>query len=214
MKVIDRIYQYIDHLDVSVRVFEETAGIGNGYLAKMKRSGGSVGSELVSKMVMAYPLLSLDWLICGTGEMLKKNSGGSLIQKLPKTIPLVSMEAAAGFGNNNFAIKEEDVKGRYIVPDFNGIDFMITIKGNSMETKYLSGDIVACRILKEKTFIQWNKAYIVGTKEQGILCKRLLESNKENHLKAVSDNKEFPAFDIPLKEITGLALIIGIIRLE
>lgn len=139
---------------------------------------------------------------------------GTFSIEVEKKIPLVTQEAAAGFGNDNFVIKEEDIQERYVVPDFNGIDFMIRVKGGSMYPKYSSGDIVACRILKESRFIQWNKPYIVATREQGMLCKRLLHSEKKGHLKAVSDNKEYPAFDIPEKEITGIALIVGVIRLE
>jgi len=129
-------------------------------------------------------------------------------------IPLVSQEVAAGFGNENFAIKEEDIQARYVVPDFNGIDFMIRVKGSSMYPKYSSGDVIACRILKERNFIQWNKTYVVATKEQGMICKRLLPSKKKDFIQVVSDNKDYPPFDIPEKEITGIALIVGVIRLE
>lgn len=131
-----------------------------------------------------------------------------------KGAPLVSQDAMAGFGNAEFSIKEEDIQGKYIVPDFNGIDFMIRVKGSSMYPKYSSGDIVACRIIQESAFIQWNKTYVIATREQGILCKRLRKSEMADHLLAVSDNKDYPPFDIPRVEITGIALIIGTIRLE
>jgi len=137
------------------------------------------------------------------------------INSIPKIgAPLISHEAAAGFGTAQFAIREEDIAARYVVPDFKGVDFMIRIKGSSMYPKYSSGDVVACRIIKESKFIQWNKPYIVATKEQGILCKRLKPSEKKNHILAVSDNKEYPPFDLPWDEVTGVALIIGTIRLE
>lgn len=83
-----------------------------------------------------------------------------------------------------------------------------------MYPKYSSGDVVACRIIRESNFIQWNKTYVVATKEQGMLCKRLKPSDKESHILAVSDNQEYPPFDIPQAEITGIALIVGVIRLE
>lgn len=145
---------------------------------------------------------------------LLKYFDGTYSTNLEKKIPLVAQEVAAGFGNSNFVIKEDDIQGRYVVPDFNGIDFMIRVKGGSMYPKYSSGDIVACRILKESKFIQWNKPYVIATTEQGMLCKRLMPSEKKNYVQAVSDNKEYPPFDIPEKEITGIALIVGVIRLE
>ncbi len=129
-------------------------------------------------------------------------------------IPLVSQKVAAGFGNENFVIKDEDVLARYVIPDFEDISFMITVKGDSMYPKYSSGDVIACRILKERNFIQWNKTYVVATKYHGLLCKRLLPSKRKDYIQAISDNKEYPPFEIPEKEITGIALIIGVIRLE
>lgn len=141
-------------------------------------------------------------------ELFKNKSSNSSF------VPLISLDVAAGFGTDNFSIQEKDIQQEYLVPDFNGIDFMIRVKGSSMYPKYSSGDIVACRIIKESQFIQWHKPYVIATREQGLLCKRLMESDKKDHLRAVSDNKEYPPFDIPKKEIAGIALIVGTIRLE
>lgn len=127
---------------------------------------------------------------------------------------MVSMEVAAGFGSSDFAIREEDIQAHYIVPDFNGIDFMIRVKGSSMYPKYSSGDIIACRKLHDSKFIQWNKCYVIATKEQGLLVKRIKQSPTPEALLAVSDNKEYDPFEIPKEEITGIALVVGVIRLE
>lgn len=128
--------------------------------------------------------------------------------------PLVSVEALGGFGNADFSIKDSDIQDSYVVPDFNGIDFMIRVKGSSMYPKYASGDIVACRILKESTFIQWGKVHVIATKEQGILIKKIGISDKEAHIRAISINEEYAPFDVPENEITGMALVVGVIRLE
>ena len=131
-----------------------------------------------------------------------------------KGIPLVGIEAIGGFGNSDFMIKESDILGRYIIPDFDKIDFMIRVKGESMYPKYSSGDVVSCRTLKESSFIQWNKVHIIATREQGILIKRIKPSKDKYTLTAISENNDYPPFDIPKNEITGIALVIGVIRLE
>jgi len=140
----------------------------------------------------------------------------ALTGKKPKGIPLISIRAAAGFGTADFAITERDVKEYYVVPKFKylHVDFMIEISGSSMYPKYNSGDIIACTIIHESRFIQWNKCHLVATREQGLLVKRIKQSENEGYLKAISDNKEYPEFDIPLDEVTGLALVVGVIRLE
>jgi len=131
-------------------------------------------------------------------------------------IPLVGISAVAGFGNAEFAIQKSDVKDYYVVPKFKDrrVDFMIEVAGSSMYPKYSPGDIVACTILRESKFIQWNKVHVIGTIEQGILIKRVKKGADENQLLLISDNKDYDPFTISTNEITGMAIVIGVIRLE
>lgn len=129
-------------------------------------------------------------------------------------IPLYGQEAAAGFGTAEFSLQEHDIQRQYIVPDFKKIDFMIRINGSSMYPKYNSGDVIAVRVLHERAFIQWNKVHLIATKEQGLLVKRLKKSTNDDNIICASDNKEYDAFEVPWKEIEGVALVIGVIRLE
>ena len=147
-----------------------------------------------------------------TNELRRNYEGASDLKRLP----LVTQKAVAGFGNADFAIREEDVKDYYVVPKFryHQVDFMIEISGSSMYPKYNSGDVVACTILHDGSFIQWNKCHIVATREQGILCKRLMPGSSDDCLKMVSDNENYPPFEVPKEEITGIALVVGVIRLE
>lgn len=133
-----------------------------------------------------------------------------------KPIPLVTEMAAAGFGNEHFSITEKDVKEYYVIPKFRfcRVDFMIEVSGLSMYPHFNPGDIIACTILNDRKFIQWNKCHVIATREQGILVKRLMPSNNKDSLMAVSDNKEYPPFDIPIEDITGLALVVGSVSLE
>ena len=135
---------------------------------------------------------------------------------IKKGIPFVSVTAIGGFGNNNFAIRSEDIKEYYVIPKFKHkkIDFMIEVEGSSMYPNYSSGDVVACTIIKESSFIQWNKTYVIATKEQGIIIKRLKKSDSEDYLLMISDNKSYEPFEVNKKDITGIALVVGVIRLE
>lgn len=133
-----------------------------------------------------------------------------------KQIPLVSPMAAAGFGSADFSILKEDVKEYYVIPKFKycNVDFMIEVTGLSMHPHFNPGDVIACSILHNSQFIQWNKCHVIATREQGILVKRLMPGDNEGCLKAVSDNKEYPPFNIPLEEITGIAFVVGSVGLE
>ena len=84
----------------------------------------------------------------------------------------------------------------------------------SMYPRFKSGDVIACTILHDAKYIQWNRCHVIATREQGILVKRIMPSEQEGCFKIVSDNKDFPPFDLPTEEITGLALVVGCVSLE
>lgn len=131
-------------------------------------------------------------------------------------IPLVTETAAAGFGNEHFSIAEKDVKEYYVIPKFRfcRVDFMIEVSGLSMYPHFNPGDVIACTILRDRRFLQWNKCHVIATREQGILVKRIMPGKSDGYLTAVSDNKDYPPFDIPVDDITGLALVVGSVSLE
>ncbi len=216
--------------------FAKAIGVTPTVIANVVGSRRGKPSFDVMEKVCANANISPDWLITGTGEMLKRDassagtpSADAVIsndkgtknirvtqEKDVKSVPLVSQTVAAGFGNENFAIAEADVKDYYTIPRFRHthIDFMIEVTGDSMTPHLNSGDIIACAIVRDSHFIQWNKCHVIATAEQGLLVKRLMPGTDSDHLRAVSDNTRYPPFDIPKSEITGLALVIGSVCLE
>lgn len=232
----ERLERFIETMGYSIREFERAIGVSNGTISHVK---DNLSANLKDKISANFQQLNMNWLLTGEGEMLHSSVSAST-ETQPrddremtdqntkelrrnyegtsdmKRLPLVTQKAVAGFGNADFAIREEDVKDYYVVPKFryHQVDFMIEISGSSMYPKYNSGDVVACTILHDGSFIQWNKCHIVATREQGILCKRLMPGSSDDCLKMVSDNENYPPFEVPKDEITGIALVVGVIRLE
>lgn len=137
--------------------------------------------------------------------------------KRNKGIPLLPFDAFAGIGDSTVAgVNFETIEEHYIVPLFDGIkvDFMLPVRGSSMYPKYSSGDVVACRLVTELLFVQWNKVYVIDSISQGVIMKRLLKSEKESQIICRSDNKEFGDFSVPMTDIRSIALVVGVIRLE
>ena len=220
MKAIERIYKYIDIKGLKIAEFERKNSLSNGYLKKMLQRKADIGESILNSILENSPDISAEWLLTGNGSMLKSEikEAGEVVKvnaDEQQAIPLVNVNAVAGFGNDNFAIAREDVKDYYVIPKFRHckVDFMIELSGNSMYPQYNSGDVVACTVIKESRFIQWNRVHIIATKEQGIMCKRI-QQGTEGHIKAVSVNPDYPPFEVPVSEITGLALVCGVIRLE
>lgn len=170
----------------------------------------SISNNLAEKIITVFPVINKNWLLTGNGNM-TYNEDTKLNNKL---IKLYDVEASGGFGSFESMIDENKVVGEFVIPTFSSAEWMIYVKGSSMYPKYSSGDIIACKQLNESKFLQWNKVYVLATKEQGLLVKRLMPSEKEKHIQAVSDNKDYPPFDVPEDEIIGIAIVLGVIRLE
>ena len=185
--------------------------------------------------------ISADWLITGEGNMLKeqrpKPAATSTAPKListgsgaaasfdalmesskqtPGAIPLVSERAVGGFVNQHFSISEHDVLAYYVIPKFRhlGVDFMIEVVGDSMMPKLYPGDIIACSIINNTRYLEWNKPHLLSTVDRGLLVKRIMPGSDNDCLTAVSENRDYPPFDIPKDEIVGIARIVGVIHLE
>jgi hypothetical protein len=82
-----------------------------------------------------------------------------------------------------------------------------------MENEYKSGDIVACKTIKESKFIQWGRCHLIATAEQGILIKKIKKGEESDSILAISSNKDFNPFQIQLKEISAIAIIVGVIKI-
>ncbi len=215
--ITDRILQILDLKGISKYKFHKDLGFSNGFLDKSR----DIGTDKYAKILDYFTDINPQWLLTGKGEMLRSEELASAQPVMKgteglKPIPLVYQDAVAGFGSGEFCISEQDVKEYYVIPKFKHtkVDFMIEVRGNSMYPKYNSGDVVACCIIQESRFIQWNKPHVIATMEQGILVKRLLQGSSDDTLVLKSDNKDYPPFEVPKEEITGIALIVGVIRIE
>lgn len=209
-----RILSFAESLGISKRDFYTKIGVSRGTL----ESKTGITEDVVAKFIATYPKVNIEWLITGKGDAYTSIQPDKLptatqTYNLQEGIPLIPLEAMAGHltAEQTILMYECD---RYIVPMFKGADYLIPIKGTSMTPRYNSGDVVACqRVPLGDLFFQWNKVYVIDT-NQGPLIKRIKPGSDKEHIKFVSDNTEFDPFELPISAINGVALVIGVIRLE
>lgn len=70
VRLIDRLYQYLEEKNITAYAFERRCGIANGYLKKQFNGKGTLGSDILDKIHNHYPDLNTVWLLTGEGEML------------------------------------------------------------------------------------------------------------------------------------------------
>lgn len=68
---IHRIKEYIDYKGISVRLFEKSIGMSNGSFASQLKNDKTIGVDKVENILHIYSEINPDWLLTGTGPMLR-----------------------------------------------------------------------------------------------------------------------------------------------
>ena len=210
--ILERIKQYIDYKSISIAAFEKSIGMSNASFGKCLKRGGAIGTDKLENILSVYSDISPNWLLTGKGEMLRDTT------ELTKTkdgtgIPLIPVEAMAGCftGNQTVLLQECD---HYVVPAFKNADFLIYVRGDSMQPRYFSGDMVACKMLSPTDlFFQWGKVYVLDT-DQGALIKKVEQGTDDETITLVSENENYKPFQIPRRAVYHIAIVMGLIRTE
>lgn len=230
MRKIDRFLEYLKFQGISENKATVDCGLSVGLIGQAKRGKSDLGDKAVDKILSKYQDLSRVWLLTGDGEMINNvpqnfQNVPQREKKLPHTsathvpdgkkdgIPLVPLSAMAGALTYAETVMEAECE-RYIVPGFMCADFLIQVRGNSMQPTYNTGDYVACKkVPLSDIFFQWGKVYAVDT-NQGPLIKRVKPGKDDGHILLVSDNPDYDPIEFPLSALNGVALVLGFVRVE
>lgn len=221
----DRVLYVAEIKGVSREIFFEELGLSYSNFKGIQKKS-ALSSDSIDKILTKYSDIDANWIITGKGNVIKSDLihstsiisepkpiyGTPIKQKNVLGIPLIPIEAMAGYGSGSMQVMEYEAE-RFLVPTFKGADYLIGVRGSSMYPKYNSGDIVACKHLAIDTFFQWNKVYVLDT-IQGALIKRVCKGSDEDHVLIVSDNEKFDSFELHRSEIHAIAIVVGVIRLE
>lgn len=211
-----RILSFADTLGISKREFYTLINVSRGTL----ESKTGITEDVVNKFIKAFPDINTEWLIKGIGSPKRtiKENTKYFATDVTKSesgvgIPLIPIEAMAGLfaGSQTVMLSECE---RYIVPSFRNADFLIAVRGDSMQPHYFSGDLVACKMLSlTDIFFQWGKTYVIDT-EQGALIKKIEQGSTPETILLVSENPNYKPFEIPRDSIHHIAIVQGVIREE
>lgn len=214
--ILQRLDNYAVEKGLNDNKITNDAGLSVGLLGKSRKSNGGLSSDTIEKLLYAYTDLNAEWLLTGKGAMLKDDASIAPVPKSIVGVPLIPIEAIAGYAvEDGVGIRFEDCE-YYSVPEFkkSGVEFLIRVSGSSMYPKYSNGDILACKKVKDIIFFQWGKVYVIDS-SQGQLVKRIFEYENADYILLVSDNKEkYPSFPIPKSDIRSLSIVLGVIRME
>lgn len=204
--------------------FADKIGVSTSLMTEISKGRSNVGIKAIQNTVKLFGEIGSEWLITGKGKSpstfkIDMPDNDASVEWAIKTygIPLIPIDAFAGIGyNTDHQVIFNEIEDSYVIPLFEGkgVDFLISVRGSSMYPNYNSGDVVACKLIVELLFIQWNKIYVLNTKSQGVIIKRIKKSKIDDHILCRSDNKDYDDFDVPNNDILNIAMVVGSVRLE
>lgn len=229
MNLKDRILYLIELEGLNPNQFYNKSDLGNGFLDKI---GDSFRKPTIEKIRKSFPNWNIDWLLHEKGEPIifapKENieilEAINISHNHIINVPIVNQYAQAGYlsGYEDTSyiaslptipfIIDHEAKGNYVA---------FEVRGDSMndgtEDSYLEGDRLLCREIYSQYWIE-SKLHIkkwdfVIVHEDGILVKRIIDHNIENHTITIhSLNDMYPDRVIDLKEVKQIFNVIELQR--
>lgn len=229
MTLKERMFYLIKKEGLNPNQFYTISGLGNGYLNNV---GESFRKPTIEKIQKNFPHWNMDWILYEKGEptidLPKDNIENleaiPLNQNYIINVPLVNQYAQAGYicGFQDAAyiatlptipfIIDHEAKGNYVA---------FEVRGDSMndgtEESYLEGDRLLCReiapYLWAESKLHIRKWDFVIVHEGGILVKRIIDHNVENHTITIhSLNDMYPDRVIDLAEVKQIFNVIELQR--
>ncbi|MCT4644694.1 MAG: S24 family peptidase [Carboxylicivirga sp.] len=216
MKAIERFYLYIEHKGIRPTRFEKEFGLSNGYLGTQLKRKGSLGEDVLNKIIDNCRDINSSWLLTGEGEMLKEdticNCPSKHESEPDKTYlagyyyPNVNASASLNFGTNN----GEQEKIPVNIPNFGDNLEFINVFGDSMYPKFQSGEIIGIKEI-EYTFLTYGNTYVVVMINGDTHLKYVKKGKDEDHVLLVSENKFYDDREFHIKNISKFFQVRGVI---
>lgn len=239
MENVEKLQLINDALGITGREFAALINVSAPNYSQMKKGKRPVGEAIVNKL---YVHLNIhpDWFESWEGDLSdpvieqvqeffrtkgrKKESSAAAISQNVVYIPLVNQFAYAGYlgGYGDTTYLDQLPKIPFIV-DYEGHGHYVAfeVKGDSMndgtEDSYLEGDRLYCREIQSYLWatsrLHLRKWDFVIVHEDGILLKRIVEHDTENHTITVhSLNDMYPDKVIDLREVRQIFNVIESVR--
>lgn len=203
--VKQRIKQFIDYKNMSIRAFERSCGLSNGYINGIEET---IMPRKLASISSQYPDLNTGWLLTGEGNMLNEDNAVMLPTGTDGGIPFYDRAIECGTpADFNACIEADKADGRIMLPNIQG-DFALVAHGDSMvdaehpDKSIPSGAIVVLRKIEESSFIRWGEVYALATRD-GFIIKKIMPFDDESIECRSLNASEFP----PYTYISSISLV-------
>ena len=112
---------------------------------------------------------------------------------------------AQGGTLNDFTLQVTESDCERMISPVQGADFALQVAGVSMAPEYPDGSRVFVKRIKDNSFIEWGKVFVLDTCN-GTVLKVLTPSDKENCVRCISLNPDprYAPFDVNMNDVYGI----------
>lgn len=214
MKIIDRIFEYIDYKGITAAQFERNNSLSNGYLGTQRKRSSDLGESIILRIINNCPDIDVEWLVTGKGEMLKSAASHTIAKDSTTGNPYYAVDFIGGF---SFMDNDQTNMPSYYIDykPFNekGVIY-VDLTGDSMKPDYNPGDIIAIKEMSAPIeYLPRGEVYAIVTDDFRTV-KRIGKSEKEGFIKLIPINKAggYEEQDIPVSSIRKVFRVLGSIK--
>ncbi len=212
--VKERLIAFLKHEKISQKKFAESIGVSTGFVNAIRVS---ISPVTLSKIQSAYPILNIEWLITGEGEMLRdsnaKEVGGVytaisgdddvvMVDYVPVSACAPFLESLSGssYWEEKFPIvpmgnERNDIEKLKI----------FEVEGDSMYPTLVSGALILAKEIPECSW-HYAEGVVVAVYGEFVVVKRVYANRllTDNFIVLASDNEKYGTMTVPLSDLRGL----------
>ncbi|MDE5886480.1 MAG: S24 family peptidase [Muribaculaceae bacterium] len=207
MDYLARIHKAIDYLKDSGRIHIQrdivaaVNGNESNVTQALKGNPRYLTKPFLKRFAAAYSdYISEEWLLTGEGEMVKPDRDMR---------PHYDAKASAGF-MDGISEGEYGDNLKPLIPFMRNYDFTIEVKGKSMFPEYRDGDVVACKISRDRLNPPVGEICVIDTKD-GAVLKEIMDV-EEDCIVLHSLNPEYKNYMVGFDDINRIAVVVGLVR--
>ena len=130
----------------------------------------------------------------------------------PKRVRLIPFEARGGM-IGDFVDGVHDYDCEMVVSPIKGVDFAMTVTGDSMAPEYNPGDRILIKRIDPNLFIEWGRVYVLDT-PNGAVIKKLERSDEPGYVTCISINPEVSPFQVNVNAVRGWYRVLMVMSMK
>lgn len=215
LKISEKITKVIEKEGITIYTLEKKIGVSNGTLRKAIEKNSDSLLKYINKIAKEYPeyenFLKTESTFTDISESENTDNQNNIIKKSENTynkntyksfygknafyIPVQAMTVFLNSITSNSMIK--DLSVIKLPPEYDTVNFVFTVEGNSMYSTFSNGDHVGCRYIDNKKYIRYGEPYIIDIGDGALLLKRIHPCETDDN-KIVLRSDNFGYDDMPI----------------